>query len=147
MISAGIDDVKAQQIQVTIGFTKEIVWSYTTSLNPNLALTSSKVCQEVCLSDICYTCFKKSHTDPKHGFNTLQRTVEPTETDGNICIFCNFKWSALCTFISKYAKSVIGDMPNNFQLKEKDISSCLLKAVFFPIRVKPTRPNVNYAKD
>ena len=28
MISTGIDDVKAQQIQVTIGFTKEIVWSY-----------------------------------------------------------------------------------------------------------------------
>ena len=61
--------------------------------------------------------------------------------------------SALCTFISKYAKSVIGDMPNNFQLKEKDISLYLLKAVFFPIRivvsdwVKPTRPNVNYAKD
>ena len=67
--------------------------------------------------------------------------------------FWNFKWSALCTFMSKYAKSVIGDVPNNFQLKEKDISSCLLKAVFFPIRivvsnwVKPTRPNVNYAKD
>ena len=47
---------------------------------------------------------------------------------------------------------MIRDVPNNFQLKEKDISSCLLKAVFFPIRivvsnwVKPTRPNISHYK-
>ena len=69
MISTRIDDVKAQRIQVTIGFTKEIVWSY---IDTNyFAQIRHFVCQEVCLSDICYTCFKKSHTDPKHGFNTL----------------------------------------------------------------------------